>query len=134
MEHIFYIIYHIEEDTDGLKAGYYKYVYDLANQISSPCEYSADRNEWTQCERFNTLAAFQDFFQKLNPEPIRLEREDYIETIYYRGQAVPVFCDDYGQCFYCIYDNKVVSFGSFQTEYEDEVKSLIEHDLLGNGK
>lgn len=120
MEHVFYIIYHIEEDTDGLKAGYYKYVYDLANQISSPCEYSADRNEWTQCEKFNTLAAFQDFFHKLNPEPMR--------------KAVPVFCDDYGQCFYCIYDNKVVSFGSFQTEYEDEVKSLIEFDLVENGK
>lgn len=134
MEHVFYIIYRIEEDIGDMKAGYYKYVYDLANQISSPCEYSADRNEWTQCEKFNTLAAFQEFFLKLNPAPMRMEREDYVETIYHKGKAVPVFLDDYGQCFYCIYDNEVLSFGSFQTEYEDEVKSLIEFDLAGNGK
>ena len=60
---------------------------------------------------------------------MKLEREDYMETITYRGMSVPIFCDDYGQCFYCIYDNKVMSFGSFQPEYEGEVKAIIDHDL-----
>lgn len=61
---------------------------------------------------------------------MKMEREDYVETIYYKGKAIPIFCDDYGQCFYCIMDNEVLSFGSFQTEYEDEVKSLIDHRLV----
>ena len=60
---------------------------------------------------------------------MKLEHEEYIETIHYKGVSVPIFCDDYGQCFYCIMDNEVVSFGSFQSEYEDEVKHIIDYKL-----
>ena len=133
-QHIFYIIYHIETDVDvdglHLLAGFYKYTYDLSGvDIPNPCEYSSDRYEWSKCELFAGLGEFQDFFQKLNPEPMKLEREDYIETIHYKGVSVPIFCDDYGQCFYCIFDNEVISFGSFQPDYEDEVRHLIDYKI-----
>ena len=133
-QHIFYIIYHIETDVDvdglHLLAGFYKYTYDLSGvDIPNPCEYSSDKYEWSKCELFAGLGEFQDFFQKLNPEPMKLEREDYIETIHYKGVSVPIFCDDYGQCFYCIFDNEVISFGSFQPDYEDEVRHLIDYKI-----
>lgn len=133
-QHIFYIIYHIETDVDvdglHLLAGFYKYTYDLSGvDIPNPCEYSSDRYEWSKCELFAGLGEFQDFFQKLNPEPMKMEREDYTETIYYKGVSVPIFCDDYGQCFYCIFDNEVISFGSFQPDYEDEVRHLIDYKI-----
>ena len=133
-QHIFYIIYHIETDVDvdglHLLAGFYKYTYDLSGvDIPNPCEYSSDRYEWSKCELFAGLGEFQDFFQKMNPVPMKLEREDYIETIHYKGVSVPIFCDDYGQCFYCIFDNEVISFCSFQPDYEDEVRHLIDYKI-----
>lgn len=130
--HTFYIIYRIDQDADvdglHLLAGYYKYTYDLTGEEKSDpsCHFSADRYNWSECSLFNNLGEFQEFFEKIEPTPMKLEHEEYIETIHYRGMSVPIFCDDYGQCFYCILDNEIVSFGSFQPEYEDEVKHLID--------
>lgn len=135
--HTFYIIYKIDEDADidglHLLAGYYRYIYDLTGaERSDPCcHFSADRYNWSECSLFNNLGEFQEFFDKINPKPMKIEHEEYIETIHYKGVSVPIFCDDYGQCFYCIYDNEVLGFGSFQSEYEDEVKAIIDHDLKG---
>lgn len=128
--HTFYIIYKIDEDTDQLKAGYYKYTYDLTGvELPNPCQFSVDRYNWSECPLFSGLGEFQDFFGKINPKPMKIEHEDYIETIHYKGVDVPIFCDDYGQCFYCIFNGETMAFGSFQSEYEDEVKSLIDHEL-----
>jgi len=80
---------------------------------------------------FTTFSEYKEFFDKLNPRPMVMEHLEYIETIEYRGMCVPIFCDDYGQCFYCIFNNKEMAFGSFQTEYEDEVKCLIDHEIDG---
>ena len=136
--HTFYIIYKLDGDVDvdglHLLAGYYRFVYVLAqgqvdDGIPNPCQFSADRCNWTECALFCNLGEFQEFFGKLNPSPMRIEREDYIETIHYRGVSVPIFVDDYGQCFYCILDGTTVAFGGFQAEYEDEVKHLIDYEL-----
>lgn len=132
--HIFYTIYRIDQDADvdglHLLAGYYKYTYDLTGvELPNPCQFSVDRYNWSECPLFNGLGEFQDFFGKINPKPMKIEHEDYVETVHYRGASVPIFCDDYGQCFYCIYDNRVLGFGSFQSEYEDEVKAIIDHDM-----
>ncbi len=131
---IFYTIYRLEKDVDvdglHLLAGFYRFTYDLSgSDISNPCEYSSDRCGWLKCELFVSLGEFQDFFNKLNPELMRFDKEDYVETITYKGVSVPIFNDDYGQCFYCIYNNKVLGFGTFQTDYEDEVKDIIDHDM-----
>lgn len=133
--HIFYIIYRIDQDADvdglHLLAGYYRYTYDLTGEEKSDpsCHFSADRYNWSECSLFNNLGEFQEFFDKINPKPMKIEHEEYIETIHYKGISVPIFCDDYGQCFYCIYDNRVLGFGSFQSEYENEVKVIIDHDI-----
>lgn len=134
----FYIIYKLDSDMDidglHLLAGYYRFIYDLSgDELPDPCSFSVDRQEWSKCEMFTTLSEFNEFFMKASHpsccHPMKIERLDYVETIEYRGQLVPVFVDDYGQCFYCIYDNREFSFGSFQCDYEDEVKSLVDHDL-----
>lgn len=136
-QHTFYIIHLVDRDCDiggrHLEKGYYRYVYDLTGttELPNPCTYSKDRREWTACGLFHGLGEFQDFFEKVEPSPMKIEREDYVETITYRGISVPIFCDDYGQCFYCIMDNKAISFGSFQTEYEDETMALIDHKIDG---
>ena len=130
----FYVMYRLEQDTNvgdtKLEKGYYKYTYNLSGvDIPNCCQYSKDRYEWSDCDAFNDLGQFQGFFENAESAPMKMEHEDYIETIRYRGYSVPVFCDDYGQCFYCIFNNEVLSFGSFQPEYEDEVKSLIDHEI-----
>ena len=132
--HTFYTIYRIDQDADvdglHLLSGYYKYEYNLTGiELPTPCQFSTDRYNWSECTMFSDLGEFQEFFDRIDPKPMKLEHEEYIETIHYKGVSVPIFCDDYGQCFYCIYDNEVLGFGSFQSEYEDEVKAIIDHDL-----
>ncbi len=125
----FYVIYFAENgfDRDGrhFEKGYYRFTYSLSGSDGA-CQRSDDKYRWVDCPVFGDFGSFQDFFEKLDPKPMKLEHEDYIETITYKGISVPVFCDDYGQCFYCIFDNKVMSFGTFQAEYEDCVKDLID--------
>ena len=130
----FYIIYFVDKDCDvngiHLERGYYRFNYDLTGvEFPDPCKYSKDRYEWSTCDLFKDLGKFQEFFNSFDVKPMKMEREEYIETITYRGVSVPIFCDDYGQCFYCIFDNEVISFGSFKAEYEEEVKALIDSKL-----
>ena len=56
------------------------------------------------------------------------EKMEYIETVKYKNQLVPVFIDDYGQCFYAIYKNREIVFGAYQDNYEEEIKYLIDRD------
>ena len=133
-QHVFYIVYWIEEDVDvdGIKLdkGFYRYTYDLSGvEVPHACQFSTDRIEWVDCDLFKGLGEFQEAFSKIQGDPMRFEREDYIETIHYKGMSVPIFNDDYGQCFYCIFDNQVLSFGTFQSEYEDEVKFLVDREI-----
>jgi len=136
--HTFYIIYHLDKDwelVDGrrFEAGYYKFVYDLTGvERDSPCTFSKDRYKWQTFDKFKTLGEFQDCFDNFRPMPMKIEQEEYIETIHYRDRSIPIFLDDYGQCFYCIMDNKVMGFGSFQDNYEEEVKAIIDHELDRN--
>lgn len=127
-----YIIYFVDKDCDvngiHLEMGYYRFNYDLTGvEFPDPCKYSKDRYEWSTCDLFKDLGKFQEFFNSFDVKPMKMEREEYIETITYRGVSVPIFCDDYGQCFYCILGNKVVSFGSYNTEYEDELRHIIDN-------
>lgn len=135
----FYIMYFVDKNCDvngiHLDSGYYRYTYDLSGaDIPNPCKYSKDRYDWSSCDLFKDLGKFQDFFNSIDPKPMKMELEDYIETITYRGVSVPIFCDDYGQCFYCILNNEVMSFGSFQSEYEEEVRAIIDHIKDGKSK
>lgn len=132
--HTYYIINKIEhdEDVDGihLLAGYYRYTYDLSGEeLPHAAEFSTDRYHWSDCQLYSTLAEYQELFEKIDSgKKMTIERLEYIETVEYKGQNVPVFLDDYGQCFYCIYMNKVLAFGSFQDNYEDEIKALVDHE------
>lgn len=93
-------------------------------------QYSEDRIEWTDCEElYKNYQEFTDLFCGVGDKLMKFEKMEYVETVVYRGQHVPVFIDDYGQCFYCIYCNEEVAFGSFQSNYEDEVRQLIDYEL-----
>ena len=133
-QYTFYITYRIENDAamNGmhLPAGHYKYMYDMeGSELPTPCQFSPDGLRWSECKMFNSLEEFKEFFDGIDPTPMKMEREDYVETIHYRGISIPIFCDDYGQCFYCIFNGKVLSFGTFQTEYADDVRTLIDHEI-----
>ena len=133
--HQFYIIYLLDKATKvngkELKAGYYRIRYDLSGMdYPHDAQYSKDRYEWEDCEGlFKNFQEFNDLFSEIGEKLMRFERCEYVETVMYRGQNVPVFLDDYGQCFYCIFNNEEVSFSSFQSEYEDNVRHLIDYEL-----
>lgn len=104
----------------SLKRGYYKFNFEL-NLI----QYSSDRNDWVEDEQFKTFVEFNEI------EPysqMKIEQMEYVETIKYKNQLVPVFIDDSGQCFYAIYKNMEIVFGAYQDNYEDEIKYLIDQD------
>lgn len=141
----YYVAYWIEKPTTingkELKPGYYRITYDLSGMdYPHDAQYSKDRCEWVDCgDLYKNYQEFMELFDGIGQKTMKLERTEYCETIVYRGQYVPVFFDDYGQCFYCIFNNKEITFGSFQSDYEEEVKCLIDHELDGksfhqNGK
>jgi len=131
----YYVIYWVEKPITvkgkKLKKGYYRITYDLSGMdYPHDAQYSKDRNEWTDCEDlYKNYQEFSELFEGVGQSLMKFERLEYVETIVYRGQCVPIFLDDYGQCFYCIFKNEEISFGSFQTEYEDDVRHLIDYEL-----
>lgn len=131
----YYIIYFVEKPTTvngkPLKRGYYRISYDLSGMdYPHDAQYSEDRYNWVDCEdTYRNYKEFMDLFEVVGEDWMRFERCEYVETVQYRGHSVPIFIDDYGQCFYCIFMNKELSFGSFQSEYEDEVRHLIDHEI-----
>lgn len=133
--HQFYIMYLLDKATKvngkELKAGYYRIKYDLSGMdYPHDAQYSKDRSEWEDCEGlFKNFQEFADLFRGVGNKLMKFEKMEYVETVVYREQHVPVFIDDYGQCFYCIYNNEEVAFGSFQSDYEDEVRHLIDYEL-----
>lgn len=131
----FYVIYWVDKQTKvqdkELKPGYYRIKYDLSGMdYPHDAQYSEDRVEWTDCEElYKNYQEFADLFRGVGDKLMKFEKMEYVETVVYRGQHVPVFIDDYGQCFYCIYCNEEVAFGSFQSNYEDEVRHLVDYEL-----
>ena len=131
----YYIIYCVEKQTTikgkELKPGYYRIIYDLSGMdYPHDAQYSKDRDNWEDCEDlYKNHQEFSELFEGVGQSLMKFERLEYVETIVYREQYVPVFVDDYGQCFYCIFNNKEISFGSFQSNYEDEVRHLIDYEL-----
>lgn len=47
----------------------------------------------------------------------------------YRGITVPIYLDDYGQCYYAKLENEEISFGSFNTNWQEDLKYLINQKL-----
>lgn len=131
----FYVTYLVEKPTTvkgrELKPGYYRIRYDLSGMdYPHDAQYSETRDKWVDCEDlYKNFQEFTELFEGVGRKLMKFEKLDYVETIVYRGQSVPVFIDDYGQCFYCIFNNEEIAFGSFQCEYQDEVRHLIDYKL-----
>ena len=93
-------------------------------------EYAKDRDgDWEPCGYFATPEEFTSMFDLVSEPVATMENMDYVETMTYKGVLVPVFYDDYGQCFYCIYKGNELSFGTFNGDYENELKDIIDHDM-----
>lgn len=54
-----------------------------------------------------------------------------IYTLIYRGITLDFYLDDYGQSIFTVlpWDNREVSFGSYNTEFAEEAKYLIDQHL-----
>ena len=131
----YYVVYQVENPTTvngkELRPGYYRITYDLSGMdYPHDAQYSKDRYEWEDCEDlYKDYEEFMDLFGGIGQNLMKFEKLEYVETIVYRGQHVPVFLDDYGQCFFCIFNNEEVVFGSYQSDYEDDVRYLIDKKL-----
>ena len=114
-----------------LNAGYYRIQYDLSGiDVPHNAQYSKNREKWVDCsDIFKNYQEFAKLFEGVGDKLMKFEKLEYVETVVYRGQSVPVFLDDYGQCFYCIFNNEEIAFGSFQCEYEDDVRHLIDYEM-----
>ena len=90
-----------------LNPGFYKFNYCLSGEEPEhKFQYSSDRMKWKDCDDFCTsLYEFDMLNEKVNELMIgknvmTFARLEYVETIYYREKAVPVFLDDYGERVY----------------------------------
>ena len=52
-----------------------------------------------------------------------------VSIITYRGFVVPIYSDDNGQQFYCKFNNEEIGFGAYNTNYQDDLKYLIDNSL-----
>ncbi len=55
--------------------------------------------------------------------------KDIVDTLDYRGKHVDFYMDDYGQQFYTVYDGEEISFGSYNTNYKEDMKYIIDRKL-----
>ena len=55
------------------------------------------------------------------------EKPEYIFE--YRGKQVPVYLDDAGQQFYIIWEGHELGLGSYNTDYEEDIKYLIDTSI-----
>ena len=51
------------------------------------------------------------------------------DTLDYRGYHIDFYYDDYGQSFYTFFENEEISFGSFNSNYKEEMEYLIDKKL-----
>ena len=128
----FYLIKKIDKDMTyngiSIPSGYYRVNYNLSGKpIEHVCQYSKDRIHWEDTTLYKNIAEFRDIFDDVEDGMV-FEKMEYIETVKYKNQLVPVFIDDYGQCFYAIYKNREIVFGAYQDNFEDEIKYLIDRD------
>lgn len=52
-----------------------------------------------------------------------------VDKIRYRGKKIPVYVDDYGQCYYFLYNGKSYSCGTYNSDYIGEIVSVVDEDL-----
>ena len=131
-ENNYYLIKKIDKDiiNNGISihGGYYRVNYNLSGtKVEHACQYSKDRIHWEDTTLYKNISEFRDIFDSVEDGMV-FEKMEYIETIKYKNQLVPVFIDDYGQCFYAIYKNMEIVFGAYQYNYEEEIKYLIDRD------
>lgn len=55
--------------------------------------------------------------------------KDIVDTLDYRGEHVDFYMDDYGQQFYTVYNGEEISFGSYNTNYKEDMKYVIDRKL-----
>jgi len=63
----------------------------------------------------------------------KIDRKDTMEEIAdsldYRGEHVDFYMDDYGQQFYTVYDGGEISFGTYNKNYKEDMKYIIDRKL-----
>ena len=57
------------------------------------------------------------------------DMEEVVDSLDYRGEHVDFYMDDYGQQFYTVYDGGEISFGSYNNNYKEDMKYVIDRKL-----
>jgi hypothetical protein len=59
------------------------------------------------------------------------ETQKPVATVHYRGYDINVYNDDYGQCYYFYFDDRCISCGTYNLDYEScvhwEVDQKLDH-------
>jgi len=59
-----------------------------------------------------------------------MENENKPVSIFkYRGYEVPIYMDEPGQQYYCIFDDHELGFGAYNVNYQDDLEYLIDQEL-----
>ena len=139
-EMTFYMMFKLDKEIDvelsngnsvHLNPGFYKFNYCLSGkELEHKFQYSTNRMKWKDCDFCASLYDFDTLNEKVNEKienVMSFAKLEYVETIYYREKAIPIFYDDYGQCFFGIFEGKEIGFGSFNSNYEDEIRDMIDY-------
>lgn len=62
-------------------------------------------------------------------EDIYLEKEEVVSSMEYKGFKLNFYFDDYGQQFYTKFNGEIISFGTFNSNYKEEAKYIIDKYL-----
>ena len=112
----YYVVYWVEKPMTvkgkKLNPGYYRITYDLSGMdYPHDAQYSKDRYTWIDCDDlYKNFEEFTELFDGIGNGMMKFERLEYVETVVYRDQCVPIFIDDYGQCFYCIFNGHLSGY------------------------
>lgn len=52
-----------------------------------------------------------------------------VAKVKYRGKRIKVYADDYGQCYYFLYNGKSYGCGTYNSDYLGEIVSVVDGDL-----
>ena len=49
-----------------------------------------------------------------------------VDVVKYRGKKIKVYIDDYGQCYYFLYNGKSYSCGTYNIDYLGEIVTIVD--------
>lgn len=116
-------------DSSSVTIDPIKYILSIndvdAGTDSADLEYISNISMSDASIPFTTGSSEQEFTNESNTVP----NEKPVTRVEYRGFSIPIYQDDEGQQFYCIWEGQELGFGAYNTDFVDDLKDLIDRKL-----